>query len=141
MKFAWALFLSVTLLAPYTAWSQDAASSEEDIVASTQSDLLTVAGGGVAGAILGLSTLSFYETPSRHVANIWTGAAVGIIAGVVVVAMGHAEKSQEDLTGDYSPAANSDFTTVARTDWHHGQLAQHSSLQAPISSTLWGTTF
>ena len=36
---------------------------------------------GLAGAILGLSTLSFYGRPQDKLANIPVGAAVGIIVG------------------------------------------------------------
>lgn len=32
---------------------------------------------GLAGAVIGLSTLSFYGEPQEHIGNIWTGLAVG----------------------------------------------------------------
>ena len=35
----------------------------------------------LGGAILGLSTLSFYGEPQEHTENIMTGALVGLIAG------------------------------------------------------------
>lgn len=35
----------------------------------------------LGGAILGLSTLSFYGEPQEHTDNIMTGALVGLIAG------------------------------------------------------------
>ena len=40
---------------------------------------------GLGGAILGLSTLSFYGRPQDYLANIAVGFAVGIIAGTVYV--------------------------------------------------------
>lgn len=39
----------------------------------------------IGGAILGLSTLSFYGKPSDHVSNIYTGAALGLIGGATYV--------------------------------------------------------
>lgn len=43
--------------------------------------LATVMFAGLGGAILGLSTLSFYGEPQEKVGNIWTGLAVGMIGG------------------------------------------------------------
>ncbi|PIS10128.1 MAG: hypothetical protein COT73_11040 [Bdellovibrio sp. CG10_big_fil_rev_8_21_14_0_10_47_8] len=47
--------------------------------------LATVMFAGLAGAVLGLSTLSFYGEPQEHIGNIWTGLAIGTIAGSVYV--------------------------------------------------------
>lgn len=57
--------------------------------------VLTVGGGALAGSILGVSTLPFYNTPSDHTQNIWVGAAVGAVVGVLVAAaVGFAETSE-----------------------------------------------
>jgi drug/metabolite transporter (DMT)-like permease len=40
---------------------------------------------GVGGAVLGLSTLSFYGEPQEHFSNVWTGLVVGLVAGTVYV--------------------------------------------------------
>jgi len=40
---------------------------------------------GLGGAVLGLSTLSFYGRPQDKLANIAIGAAVGIIVGTIYV--------------------------------------------------------
>lgn len=45
--------------------------------------LATIIFSGLAGAILGLSTLSFYGRPQDKLPNIAVGAAIGIIAGTV----------------------------------------------------------
>lgn len=42
----------------------------------------TVMFAGLGGAILGLSTLSFYGNPQEHIGNIWTGLTIGGLAGV-----------------------------------------------------------
>lgn len=137
--FAWTMIMKPLLLAflvlslsfSSQSWAQ---SSPEDVVKQTQGDLLVVVGAGVGGAVLGLSTLSFYDTPSKNISNVWTGAALGIIAGVIFVAVSHAQKAQDDFT------ASKDFTTSDRFAWHSGQ-SQSTSFQTPINSTLWTRSF
>ncbi|MAX67684.1 MAG: hypothetical protein QF441_06765 [Bacteriovoracaceae bacterium] len=91
----------------------------------TKNDLLVVVGGGLAGAILGLSTLSFVEEPKEHTRNIIVGASIGIIAGVGFVAFSQANKTQSMIYGEsYSTKANlssEDFNTAARTAWHSSE--------------------
>lgn len=127
------LILQLFLLTPAVAAEQ-----EDEFVKNTQDDILMVAGAGLAGAILGLSTLSFYETPSLHVGNIWTGAAVGIIAGVVFVAYNSAQKGSEELV---TMKSSSEFDTFDRGQWH-GKNIQLTSSQAPVlSAPFWQTNF
>jgi hypothetical protein len=40
---------------------------------------------GIGGALLGLSTLSFYSDPSNHVSNITIGLGLGLVGGVSYV--------------------------------------------------------
>lgn len=40
---------------------------------------------GLGGAVLGLSTLSFYGQPQEHTGNIYTGLAVGLVLGTAYV--------------------------------------------------------
>ena len=47
--------------------------------------IATVALAGIGGAVLGLSTLSFYGQPSEHLNNISTGFILGILAGTIYV--------------------------------------------------------
>lgn len=47
---------------------------------------LTVAFATIGGAILGASTLPFYEDPGDHTKNIFYGAAIGAVAGVIISA-------------------------------------------------------
>lgn len=52
---------------------------------SIRRNVATIMFTGLAGAVLGLSTLSFYGEPQEHVGNIWTGLAVGVVAGSAYV--------------------------------------------------------
>lgn len=123
--------LVLTLSFSFPSWGQ---AEPADVVKQTQGDLLVVVGAGVGGAVLGLSTLSFYDTPSKHISNVWTGAAVGIIAGVIFVAVSHAQKAQDDF------ASTKDFTTSDRFAWHSDK-SQSKSFSTPINSTIWAARF
>lgn len=101
-----------------TAVMNPASAVDDDILKSTQNDLILVAAAGAGGAILGLSTLSFVDKPSKHVSNIWTGAAIGIIAGVVFVAYQSAQRGSEDLQSD---EASIYFNSSERYAWHAQQ--------------------
>jgi hypothetical protein len=84
----------------------------DNLLESTQNDIMLIAGAGGGGAILGLSTLSFVSEPSKHVSNIWTGAALGVIVGVMFVAYNSAQKGTEDLQ------SSTEFNSYERVAWH-----------------------
>ncbi len=94
------------------------AGDNESIVDSSIADATTVFAIGAAGAILGLSTLSFVEKPKDHLKNILVGGSIGIIAGVVVVALRQAGLSREQYNSSQAHNSSS-FTTVDRLAWHH----------------------
>lgn len=106
-----------------------------DLIKNTQNDILIVAGAGVGGAILGLSTLSFVDEPSKHLPNIWTGAAIGVIAGVVYVAFNSAQKNSEDLQ------SSRDFSTFERVAWHRSQENLVTLEKTTFFTPVWSTSF
>ena len=114
------------------------AQSEDDIIKNTQQDMLTIVAAGAGGAVLGLSTLSFYETPSKSIRNIWTGAAIGIIAGVIFVAYNSAQKGSEDLVGK-APSKN--FSTLDRLAWHQDEVLKYETRSTELSSNLFHLSF
>jgi len=57
--------------------------------------MATIIFAGLGGAVLGLSTLSFYGRPQDKLANIAIGAAVGIIVGVIYTAYQMASTPEE----------------------------------------------
>lgn len=70
--------LSVLLL---TAFSKSAQAD-----ATLGDSALTVAFSTLGGAVLGTSTLPFYEEPGDHTKNIFYGAAFGAMVGVMISA-------------------------------------------------------
>ncbi len=60
---------------------------------------------GLGGAVLGLSTLSFYGRPQDKLANIAIGAAVGIIVGTVYVTYKAATQPSEFYGEGYKGAS------------------------------------
>ncbi|MCM2350108.1 MAG: hypothetical protein NDI69_08795 [Bacteriovoracaceae bacterium] len=109
--------------------------SEDDIIKSTQNDIMLVAGAGAAGAVLGLSTLSFVETPSNHVSNIWTGAAIGVIVGVVFVAYTSVQKNSEDLQ------SSKDFNSFERIAWHSENSTDLTLPSVQFGAQIWQLKF
>ncbi len=86
-----ALFLSISLI--NSGYSQDYGEPnyqnqqyQPNLVDQSKNDFMIVLAAGGAGAVLGLSTLSFVSEPDDHYDNILTGGAIGIIAGVLYVA-------------------------------------------------------
>lgn len=86
------LITALILLNPVQLRAQEAKST--GAFDETLTDMTIVLGAGAAGAILGLSTLSFADKPKDHYKNIAIGGALGIILGVGIVIFGQASKSQ-----------------------------------------------
>jgi hypothetical protein len=131
MKKCLAIILAIHILLVSSAFAQDT----PDFVKNTQQDILLVGAAGAGGAVLGLSTLSFYDTPSKHISNIWTGAAIGIIAGVIIVAYNSAQKGSEELI------SKKDFGTSERTKWHNENDHLLSFQSVQFGTQFWQTTF
>lgn len=85
------ILLSMSLIAmPVTSFAQARPQApsgrnqaEGTQLSGTRKQLATIIFSGLAGAILGLSTLSFYGRPQEKLNNIAVGAALGVIAGTV----------------------------------------------------------
>lgn len=65
------------------AFAQKGGKSETNATSAPRKHLSTIVFAGVAGAILGLSTLSFYGKPQEKLSHIAIGAAIGIIGGAM----------------------------------------------------------
>lgn len=130
-------FLLITLSA--NSFAQD----EEDYVVNHKNDLLIVVGGGLAGAVLGLSTLSFVEEPKDHTRNIVVGAAVGIIAGVAYVAFNQANQSKQLILGPQDEAYFNpkEFDTNKRVAWHYEELNSKTSFSNSLNQINYSFKF
>lgn len=80
------LSLSLVFVSPAFAQTAPTGTTEENAPkGGPRKQLATIVFAGLGGAILGLSTLSFYGRPQDNLANIAVGFAVGIIVGTVYV--------------------------------------------------------
>jgi len=69
--------------------------AERSELSGTRKQLATIVFAGLGGAILGLSTLSFYGRPQDHLSNIAIGFALGIIGGTIYTTYKVASKPYE----------------------------------------------
>ncbi len=132
MKKFISFFIILQFLLVIPAMAQD---NEDDLIKNTWNDIYLVTGAGAAGAILGLSTLSFVDKPSQHLSNIWTGAAIGVIIGVVFVAYNSAQKGSEELQ------SSSDFNSTERLAWHSSNNTFLTSPKNQYGTEIWNMSF
>ncbi len=90
-----------------TAFAQQASDPAGNLADESMRDISIVGGCTLGGAILGLSTLSFVESPGRHLKNIMVGGALGVIVGVGIVAYLQANKSRDIYLEEGAPAGAS----------------------------------
>lgn len=93
-------------------------------------DISIVLGAGAAGAVLGLSTLSFVDTPSKHLKNIAVGGALGIVAGVAAVIIIQASKTTTAISATEVPLNSEKFASLSRQDFANQKIAK-ASLKEP----------
>ena len=82
------IFSVILLLVAFGAELRAQASSGNPPPAGTRKQIATIIYSGLGGAVLGLSTLSFYGRPQEKLENIAIGLALGIITGAVVTTYG-----------------------------------------------------
>ena len=87
---------------------------EEKKLSGTRRQLAVIVFSGLGGAVLGLSTLSFYGRPQDHLPNIAIGFALGVIGGAVYTTYNatqdpkkfHGEEDVTQLLGPTHQASN-----------------------------------
>lgn len=103
------------LLCLFILTSMPAVAAPKDNLAGNQSGLstgprkqvATIIFAGLAGAVLGLSTLSFYGRPQDKLPNIGVGFAIGIIVGAGFTTYRAATQPKEFYgTKPYDPLEN-----------------------------------
>ncbi len=101
---------------------------------------LTVSIATVSGAILGVSTLPFYDTPSDHSKNIFYGAAIGAVVGVLVSAYAGVEEGKN--ADDEEEAALKRLHENQMFAFHHSakpdtKNSARIGMQQEIAPTYW----
>lgn len=127
------LFLvAVALLSRGNMAFAAAATTEDSIMDDSVRDISVVLGIGAVGAVLGLSTLSFVDSPSKHLKNIAVGGAVGIVIGVGVVIFSQATRSTSAIgVGQVEIPMNPEkFETLTKQEFSQYKIAKNY-LQVP----------
>lgn len=95
--------LSLTLATPVYAQypPQGGGAQIEGTTSGPRKQLATIIFAGLAGAILGLSTLSFYGRPQDYLSNIAIGFAIGVIIGTGYTTYQAATKPYEFYNTDF----------------------------------------
>jgi hypothetical protein len=76
------VLISLIFIFVLSLFSCQRAQAESELANSAVNVALTT----VAGAVLGASTLPFYDEPGEHTKNIFYGAAIGAVVGVIISA-------------------------------------------------------
>lgn len=99
--------------------------SDSDILDDSVKDISVVLAAGAAGAVLGLSTLSFVEHPSDHMKNIAVGGAIGIVIGVGYVIFSQATRSTSAIATQAQVPVNAEkFENLTRHEFSEVKIAQ-----------------
>lgn len=81
----------------------------------------TVLFASLGGAVLGLSTLSFYGEPEEHTNNITLGAAVGFVGGLAYV-----------LSGPRQSAPSNSYAIMPEAEFKNRRALAFHSARAPL---------
>ena len=116
------IITAVILIGPIQQVSAQSNDTESGLLDDSLADLSLVLGAGIAGAVIGLSTLSFVDKPSDHMKNISIGGAVGIVLGVGIAIANQASKSQTVITQS-TPIDSNLSESLARLDFSNQKIA------------------
>ena len=123
------LLLMLFVLQPFTLASSAETQevSNGSLVDDSIKDLSIVLGSGFVGTILGLSTLSFVDTPSKHTKNIAVGGAIGIVIGVGVVVFGQVTRSTSviGLEQIEKPMNAAKYANLTRKEFSEVRIAKN----------------
>lgn len=101
------------------SWAQDDSSSR---TASPRKQIATIIFAGLAGGVLGLSTLSFYGRPQDKLSNVPMGAGVGVIIGAIYTTYKAAAQPREFFDGSTEPSS------LEPEVWHQAQISTGPSV-------------
>jgi hypothetical protein len=129
-------FSSILLILVLITSESTAFSAEEQgsgVIDESIRDMSIVLGSGAVGAILGLSTLSFVNSPSKHWKNVAVGGAIGIVFGVAAVVFNQANRSSSSMAKNEIPVNAEKWANLARHEFLE-QKIMGDSLETPALS-------
>jgi len=98
MKLQIAIFVFIFSLSQASFAQKNITQSGEFI--NARRGIATVIFFGLGGAVLGLSTLSFYGRPQENLQNISYGFGLGLIAGSIYVTSAAVENAKDEMALD-----------------------------------------
>ncbi|MBC7430124.1 MAG: hypothetical protein H7336_16030 [Bacteriovorax sp.] len=131
-KFLTGLITAVILLNPLLAIAQDS-NKGGSVADESLQDLTIVVATGAVGAVLGLSTLSFVDTPKEHLKNIAIGGALGIVVGVGLVIFNQASKSAMTVADTLAPLTPETSEGLARSEFSKQRIAENYLMQPTVA--------
>jgi hypothetical protein len=93
-------------------------------------DMSIVFGAGAAGAVLGLSTLSFVDEPSKHMKNIAVGGAIGIVIGVGAVIFYQASKTTISHLRPVLPISADQFAGISKQEFQETRVVKAMPIES-----------
>ena len=112
------VFLCLSFVPPSYAQVPPAGQTEGSTISGPRKQLATIVFAGLAGAILGLSTLSFYGRPQDYLSNIAIGFAIGVIVGTSYTTYKAATKPYEFYNYQYDLYDRPSFEGIDQDfDW------------------------
>ncbi len=134
-------FVLVIVEAP-GAWAQTPDGSNQQnrpSIGGPRRQLATIIFTGLGGAVLGLSTLSFYGRPQDHLQNIALGFGVGIITGTVIMTYQAATNPREF----YGPGSTRRGAELWPESWDSVAFAstQAATAEASLPQVGWRFEF
>ena len=121
------LLMAFTLMTFQPMATASAAAAEDNLADDSLRDFSMVIGSGAVGAILGLSTLAFVDTPSNHLKNIAVGGAVGIVIGVGVVVFSQVTRTTgaNGMGLNQIPMNPEKFANLTRKEFSEDKIAKN----------------
>lgn len=137
IKKYFSLFLLATVLLGHQPYALAADKpSEDSAIDDSLRDISIVLGAGAVGAVLGLSTLSFVNSPSKHLKNIAVGGAIGIVIGVGVVIFSQATRTTSIVGFDEIPMNEEKFKTLTRLEFKDVKIVKDSFKEPTLGYTF-----
>jgi len=122
------LITTVILINPLQLRAQEQV-APGNLVNDSLGDIYVVLGATAVGAVLGLSTLSFAETPKDHMKNVAIGGAIGLVFGVGLVVYNQATISSAVISNHPKEITPDTSEGLARLEFSQQKIAENFMMQ------------